>query len=87
MKYTKDGILTLYFVGSGRPEAMPVEQALVKPWPSCDEAGILTAKVAQPSLPCVSDRKIGMEKRAKVIGTELKAQIEKVFAMETINSC
>jgi len=31
MKYTKDGILTLYFVGSGRPEAMPVEQALVKP--------------------------------------------------------
>jgi len=32
-------------------------------------------------------RKIGMEKRAKVIGTELKAQIEKVFAMEASNSC
>jgi hypothetical protein len=30
MKYTKGGILTFYFVGSGRPEAMPVEQALVK---------------------------------------------------------
>jgi hypothetical protein len=30
MKYTKGGILTLYFVGSGRPEAMPVEQAPVK---------------------------------------------------------
>jgi len=30
MKYTKGGILTLYFVGSGRPEVTPVKRELVK---------------------------------------------------------
>jgi hypothetical protein len=30
MKYTKEGILTLYFLGLGRPEVTPVKQTLVK---------------------------------------------------------
>jgi hypothetical protein len=37
-------------------------------------------------LPCVFDNKIGMKKYSKISGTELKVQIEKVFATQELRA-